>query len=578
MGEVQILHRIFTNAAEEGSWDEAKARIVPVEDDDVDQVLPRHVVEALDELLKKTSPASTGTGWVVCRFVGSSDQMYGCVIASHPDLVHAGGERDGLLNHARVVPVDGPSFDAAALIEKAEDFPISEVCAAEPGRRLRTYLDGVRGESPALILPSAMPELQALPTDVVTGVLLGCLSTHGRREHVPMMMPTADAATMARAWAALPVGLQRTSSWGFGVTASAPVDVVFSPSHGTPPAKAASENLVARVQEYMRLLVKAPTKVSDMIANAAIRDVNTFAAIIQSSALAPELFSIDVSGKGEMPKKPRGVNPEPRREREAERSEWQPLEADTRAEMNRQFEAMEKSLRLIMDERLAAFEARQRTQQLPARQSPGAAGSFWKRMWLPAAAALAVAAVLYGGWQFFQRGKSQPKSPAVVSPKERDDRQQNRQTAAAVPTTEVPRLSYAADAVRRAEGSGNWAEEWKTLLESEPAFAAEMIQDTADRTEMTSDMRRTMLDIADRVARRENLGPAGRQSLRAFLVDCIAAEIGLSSIEVDGNVADVKALLKRVKDRYRVKNPATDPAQMAMQSEIILRWMAERER
>lgn len=572
MGDVEILHRLFTNAAEEGSWERARARVVPLDDHDASSVLEPDVLEALDDLLKKTSSATTRTAWVVRRFAGRGAQTYACVIASYPDLVVAAEKRSGVLNHARLVPVDAPSFDAAALIETALEFPLGEVSAAAPDGRLRKYLEVLSGEAPVLVRPAAISELQALPTAALIDVLIGCLAGHARREGLRIAMRDAGPVTVARAWAALPSALQRTSSWGFEVSESCPVDVVFSPDDGAAATAAGSAALVDTVQQYVRLLREAPATIDAMIVNPDIADANKLAAAVRRSALAPQLSSIDASGKGEMSKKEKAAKPAPQREREGD--VWEPLDADVRAEMNRQYEAMNASLRIAVDERLAAFEARLASQSLV---GPSPARNARRGSRLAAYAGLAVLAIaIVGGLWYFTRPKPRPQQNVPV---------QNQQDAAsqtpepAPVTTSIPAaVTPVQEAVSRAEKSGKWADEWKAILESDSAFASSVINDLADRGAVPSAVREKLIRFATRIENKEDLRSDGRQSLRLLLVECIAEEVAPRDVTIDGNLADAARILDDLRNRYGVRSAEKDLTQMTLQSEIILRWMASQER
>ena len=66
MPEAEILHRLYTNAAEDGAADPARGGVVAVERD-AGPVVSKEVLGALDELLRKTSPSTTQPGWVVRR-------------------------------------------------------------------------------------------------------------------------------------------------------------------------------------------------------------------------------------------------------------------------------------------------------------------------------------------------------------------------------------------------------------------------------------------------------------------------------------------------------------------------------
>jgi hypothetical protein len=569
MGDVEILHRLFTNAAEDGAPEAAKARNIPLADRDAESFVTPDVLTALDDLLRKTNPSSQQDGWVVRRFGAADGRTYACVITSDPSLVDAGKDRVGFLNHARLVAVDGPSFDAAALIEIALDFPIDDVRREARGRRLQAYRDAIAGEpSSVLVRTVAVSELQNIATDVLEDVLVAWLSNLDRRRHERISTATLDPMLIAQAWAALPLATQRRSSWAIGVTESCPVDVIFSNVDGR--ADAGGEALVKCVRDYVRLLHAAPSAFESMLDNASIIDATTLASMVQRQALAPELSSI--SREGEMSNKDKAPKGAPRRDRDSAAPEWQPLDADLRKEMNRQLAAMETLLRASVEERIAfALKDLQRTQTTTSRAAPRVdLSGRW--MWIGAVVSL----LLLAGAAYWFIGRPllprEPRTAAAAAPVFTPDRPD--QGATNTQSDEPPPTS-AQRAAERAAVSGRWAEEWKALLETDPRFASDAIGKLARQTELSADADRVLNAFSDVVARNADLGTDGRDRLRVLLIECLGAnESDGTKIKVDGKLTDVAPLVGAVKKRYGVTNKSTDLTQKSLQSEIVLRWMA----
>jgi hypothetical protein len=538
MPDAAILHRLYTNAAEDGDPSPARGRVVEVEGD-ASRVLSKNVLAALDDLLAKTSPATTRTGWVVRRFV-DGPTTYGCVIASHGDLVKAGDERDGVLNHARLVAIDGPAFDASALVEAAHDFPEADVCAAPAGQRLRAYVDAVSSETSTLVRPVTVGELQDAP--LLQEMLLASVATL-QQTRIAVKIPNGTVETLAHAWAALPLALQVHNSWAVGVKNGCPVNVLVSTSDGQSPAQLGSKVLNDHVKQYVGLMRGAPDAVSAMLANPALGDANAFADAIRRSAVAPELRS--VAGKEEMSRK----RNEP----------WQPLDEDSRAEVNRQLKAAAEVMRRETDDRLRTFEEKIRSQS----QSRKVRNALLP-MWI--AIGVLTLAVAYLGYRSFavpvKAGR--PDAVAREAPREVDEDQPVREEP------EVPALSPARQAVARAEASNQWAEELKALLDNDSASVAAMIDDLA-----RSSSNAPLAKYGERVGRGEDLGVNGRDQLRALLVDALAAAFD-AKVKVDGKLADVN--VGALKQRYGVGGTNSDPASKALQSEVLLRWIAEHER
>jgi len=573
MGEAGILHCLYTNAASGSSWDSPGARHVPLQERDAIRFLPPEVTRALEDLLRKTVPAGRETGWVVCRFAADGEATYACVIASHPDLVTDSDGRNGFLNHARLVRVSEASFDATALLELAAEFPLADVCAASDAHRLTAYVNLVGVEPVVPVRPVSVSELQALPASDLTRSLLGFLASVGRKERLHIALPNAEPASLCSAWAALPLALQRTSSWAVAVTDSCPVDAIFSGSAGKSPESVASEAMVTWVQRYVRLLMDAPENFRALLNNPNLSAPQALEdAVRQINIGATTLSSAATPGKGEMANKQNTTKANARRDGE----EWQPVAPAAVDEMSRQLKAMEASLRQVIDERFAAWDASQRSQ--PRRQvafSEILAG-LWQRYWLHflatllAVAAVAVLAIMILG---------PPREPGETSqPGEIADTSQDTTPVPAQPeTASQPSMTSVQSAVANGEASGQWAEELKLLLASDPGSVVRAISDIEDRVTPPRDASAALSDFAVRLARKETLaaeGAKGREGLRNLLVDGIAADVAQGAgVKVDGKLADVAPLMDELKGRLRVTHTSKDVNARDLQSEIILRWM-----
>jgi hypothetical protein len=244
--------------------------------------------------------------------------------------------------------------------------------------------------------------------------------------------------------------------------------------------------------------------------------------------------------------------------------------------MNRQYEAMHASLQIIVDERLAAFEARLASQAVV---GPATARNAvrWPQIAAYAGLALLVAALAAGYWYFSRPLEPQQHQNDTVGDERQDGADQQAPPATATATAPVA-TGPVQLAVNRAEKSGKWADEWKAILDSDGPFASNLINDVADRGAVPSGVREKLMQFATRIEKKEDLRSEGRQSLRLLLVECIAAEVASQDVIIDGNVADAERLLDAIKDQYGVRSVDKDLTQMTLQSEIILRWMASHER
>lgn len=563
MGDVEILHRLYTNAAGGGPFPMPGAHAVPLEEHDAAGAVSPEILTALDELLRQTTPAGHQTAYVVCRFAG--EETYGCVLVSYPDVFVDANGRPGFLNHARLVRVTEPSFDAAALHEVVLTSPnIYEVRADE---RLKTYVDSI--EASVLVRPVTISELQQLPQPLLTEFLTACLVVLAGRTGVRFRLSDTDPATLARAWAALPMALQRRSSWAVGVESCA-VDAIFTRSEGQTPAGAATRSLIECVDGYVTLLHEAPQEAMAILRNPGVSTTVAFAEAVRRARVSAPLSEVPISGKGEMSNKNRGRDPKP--ETRSDREQWAPVDDETVAQMKRQHEALEASLRIYIDERLAAIENRLRVSAPPMPASGNPAGRL-RRAWILPAFLVALAVVAYGAFVLF------PRSQPVRQP---DRIEETRRAVPPVVETDQPAVDPPVTTVQRAvaaaEASGKWAEELKAFLETDTNTTVRAIDGAASGA--TGKAKADLTAFADRIAQGKQLGsegPQGREGLRALLMDCIAAEVvPEAAVKIDGNLDDVTAHLAAVKKRYTVTSTLKDATQRELQSEIILRWMAER--
>jgi hypothetical protein len=537
MAEAALLHRLYTNAAAGGQWQTTGARAIPLEERDAANFVSPDVLAGLDDLLRKTQPAGSETAWVVRRFAAADGDSYACVIASYPDLVRDTDGRAGFLNHARLVRVAEPSFDVAALVDAAESFPIQEICATPEDARLAAYVNLVSGEDRLIVRLVAVAELQQLSRAFLEDFLAACFSGFGRSERTRFALRNADVPSMSQcalAWAAVPVALQRGSSWAIGVDDSCNVDVIFA-SQGKQPARVASAALLQCVKRYVDLLDS--NELGAMLRNPKLTTIVALDEVVKRATVAAPL-----SQEREMQTK----------KSKSRGDEWNPLDADAVAELKRQYDAMEESLRSYVDQRLAAAERQ------ASRGSTNSLATFGA--WVPALAVLAILLIGYGAYSFMAPRK--PSTHAVPAV-------QRTTTEDFTPTTtEAPPVQIEQTAAQRAVAaaavSGKWADALRDYLASDAETAARAIMDAASTAPSS---RAALEDLASRVSKGTDLKPEGRERLRALLVDTIAAQND-NGVTVDGKLGDVD--MARLKQQYGVT--ATKP--IDVQSEIILRWMA----
>jgi hypothetical protein len=538
MPEATLLHRLYTNAAAGGQSQETGARAIPLEERDAANVVSADVLAGLDDLLRKTQPAGNETAWVVRRFAAPDGDSYACVIASYPDLVRDAKGRAGFLNHARLVRVAEPSFDVTAIVEMAESFPIQEICATPEADRLAAYVNLVSGEDRVAIRPVAVAELQQLPRAFLADFLAACFAGLGQSQRMRFALTAPTIENLALAWAAVPLALQRSSSWAIGTDDSCSVDAIFAPQ-GKPPAQVASAAMLQCVKRYVALLDSHDF--GAILGNASIKTVVALDEVVKRATVAAPLAQeMEMQTKKSKPR----------------RDEWEPLDADTIAELKRQHEAMEESLRHYVDQRLAALERQ------PSRGNTPSLATF--AAWIPSLALLAILLIGSGAYWFANLRK--PSTHSVAAEEQARTEEERPTFTPSTTETQPARIEQtsAQRAVAATETSGKWADALRDYLASDANTAARAI---ADLAATASSGRRTLDEFASRVAAGTDLKPEGRERLRALLVDAIAAQND-AGVTVDGKLADVD--MARLKKEYSAT--ATKP--IDAQSEIILRWMA----
>lgn len=530
MAEAEIFHRLHSHAA---GWQEVR-----FDERDAADVLPREALRELDALMTKATPSSDAPAWVVTRFAAGSD-TYACVIVSYRDLILDRGGRAGLLTHARLVRVASEEawLDAAALVALAEGFAAEDVRRTVAERRLQRYVDLTSAEDAIVLRPVTLADLD-LPRPFLRDALVGCLAALGRREETRIAVGPPQrslAGDLALACAALPVALQRTSTWAVGVESGCPVDAIFGTSAGKPATAVGSRTLVDFVTRYLTLLLDSAHDFSSVLRNP---DINTITRLNDAVQKAEPLAYV----RTEMPKK---KDPDEG--------------SDTNAELDRQYRAMEASLRTYIDQRFAAMEAR-----APQRESMTNA---WTppRVLAVVAMLIVTAGLTFALTRYFGDRNVPPPNDGTTIP-------YVEPATAPATTTEIVENDPAADehraalqkAIDAASADGKWAEGLKALLETNGAIVAGAMRKSAPPDVRISG---EMEDIAGKI---DTKTLPSRDRLRTLLVDVINAR------KVDGRLDDVE--LDRLKREYGVTGKARDAANIDLQSEIILRWLAKETR
>src|SRR6185436_11483659 len=154
--------------------------------------------------------------------------------------------------------------------------------------------------------------------------LIACLEGIGTRKGARFVIPHEDAiGSLATAWAAMPVGLQPASSFAFGVADGCPVDAIFS--HAGTSSAAAGGELARCVDRYLRLLLDTSQDSQWLLRNSEITSVTKLNEVVSR---AEPLHAGTTAMK--KPKK---------------RDDWTPPQNEAAPDVDRQYKAMEQSLR-----------------------------------------------------------------------------------------------------------------------------------------------------------------------------------------------------------------------------------------
>jgi hypothetical protein len=567
----EIYHCVFTHATD--GWSGSGGRFVAVERNAPE--LPTDAEIELKAFLGKLMPESAAPAWSMRRFAAGADR-YACVIASYNGFADA-GNRAGVLNHARVVRLERDSiwFDPFPLVALAEDFDIESVKQLDPLDRLQAYLDRIAEEDAVEVRALSRQELITLPRELLREVLTGTLAARAdNRGHRRVRAPRGRLAHIARAWAALPVGLQRQSTWAYGAQDGVPVQLIWTGDAERINVDSPSDAVIDCVANYMALLDSSydlRTLVNDEEINLA-----PFSSLVQVAAAT--VASLPETNA--MSKKAQKPESRPRPTAGFE------LEDDAAVELNRQYDRILAAVKEYVDQRLDAYDAggAGKPAVRPA-QSAAVAGVTWKQ-WLdrnaiPIITALIAGVLLTLGVLFWMGriggGTAVRHRPAAsvrtetreaaVIPESATETADERPVAS-------PQLRKLIEAAAR---TGKWKEAFLTFTESEPETVARMIDDTISAPTADANTRASLADLRDRVRGSGNkLDSSDREALRKYLLQYVVSREATADdgVVVDENVSDLTPpLMKAIKSQTNATSSSDKPEDFELQSEVILRWL-----
>jgi hypothetical protein len=548
----EIYHCVFTHAKEDGEG--SGGRFARVERE-ATEILPDAAVKELQALLRKLTPEGNKPAFAMRRFSGGREK-FACVAVSYDGFEDAAG-REGVLTHARVVQLEKDStwLDPYPLVALAEQLDIEAVKRRDAVDRLQAYLDAIADEDVVTVRALSRQELKTLPRellqDVVTGALAGIADSRGRRR---VHAPHGPVAQIARAWASLPVGLQRKGSWAYRANDGVPVQFLFTTDARDVNVDGPSLVVKECAARYTRLVYDSSYDLSQYVKNEEL-DLGGFSQDVQR--MAATVAATGATGSPPVEKK-----------MSAKKNQKSEPVDDLTAELNRQYDRMHDSLIEYIDLRLKAYEA--------GRPVKGAAHAPQWKTWLQrygiaigaVAGLLLAAAVVYAmGWiPARTRERVIPPAQAAVVNDEEPPAEPPVDTPA--PQSD-PRFRALVD---DASASGKWKEAFLTATEQQPDVIASMLTNASERVDAKT--RSAILDLRDRLTGKgKKLTSADRESLRRYLLQYVGA-VETGAVTIDNDLSDLTPVLVRSLKRTTNARSASDSAQdFDLQSEIILRWL-----
>ena len=531
---------------------------------DASEILPSEALAELKELLRKLMPEGDQPAWAMRRFSGGKDR-FACVAVSYGGFADA-DRRDGVLNHARVVKLEPESawVDPYPLVALAAEFEIKSVLRRDAVDRLQSYVDAV-AEEDVTVRALSRQELKSVPRellhDVILGTLTGIADARVRRR---VRMPQGPLPQIARAWAALPVGLQRRSSWAYGVADGVPVQIIWTADAAEVNVDGPSRAVKDCAAKYTEIVFDSNYDLSNYVKNEQIdlggfsQDVQRMAATVAATLPETKAMSTKKSQKGESRSGPRGET----------------LAEGDVAELNRQYERILDSLKEYVDLRLEAYETGRPAKALqPSKTRQGFMQQYG--IALGAIGGVLLTIVIFFAIRWFQERQSvRTNVPQVPQQESGVLPQSETETEAA----DVPQTNSKLRAlISSADASGQWKEAFLALTEQEPALVGGMIEDAILHPSSGSAADSTLANFRDRLlGNGKKLASADREALRKYLLQYIGAleASAADPVIIDEGLSDLSPVLMRsIKVRTKTRSASDKAEDFELQSEIILRWL-----
>ena len=562
MSEVQLYHRLYTHMPD--ATGAVGGRTYRLDEIDAETVLSAAQLTRLDALLGSISPPAKGRAWAICRFARERFD-YACLVVSRSARDAAG--RTGVLTHARLAEVDARTamLDLPALAELAQN--------ASEADALDAFANRLREIEPGLsVAPWSAVNLEQYDRNAISDIIAALLAGVPRPAQIRAPLPENGGdrlRLLANVWPMLPLVFQRAVSCSLDAPEGVRADVAFSGAQGKVPP---GTNEIAR--RYVHWLLDRPDEAPRLIESISGPGLTEFE---QQLNAAQDV----VSGESPMPKsKPKNRSGEPRaaepRATEPPRGSVDPRLTEF---LNEQIEASEASIYEWLQKALESHDITTQTPPSPFSRGGAARGA------LPSAAmaagVIALIALLGAGWVWKGAADTRRRIAAL----EQKVVELSQVTGVSPPVTEPTgtAIEPAQDLLRTPEsiaGQG-WPERFQWVVENRQREIAPLIVRIAQATpaDHFSDAKRSeMQRLLDVLGKESVLPPGGRRLLRGYIFELVAAErsTGGGKLVINGDPADVAgSVIARLKDELRVATPSNDPTDADLQSEVVLRWIAQ---
>ncbi|HVE70300.1 MAG TPA: hypothetical protein VNI54_02950 [Thermoanaerobaculia bacterium] len=550
-----LYHRIYTHMPDAAGV--PGGRVYRLGELDAEAVLSEAQRRRLDHLLESLVPPANGQVWAICRFAGAQHD-YSCLVVSR--TAHDAEGRTGVLTHARLAQVEagGAMLDLPALMEVAR--------TASDAGDLDAFARRLGETEPNIaVAPWSAVDVQTYDRDDASAVLSALLAGIPRPDdtfHASLPATDDRLHLLVNVWALLPIVFQRALSCALDAQAGARVTVAFA---------AADAKVPGAVRKLARRWVDWVYDRPD--------DARRLIETISGPGLTEFERELNAAQEPPMTKtKSRPAEPRPQQQQR----QGGPLDEKLVEFLNEQIETSQESIYEWLERELRRHDI---TAKAPRAFHRGAAARELPSSAVMAVGAIALVALVAAGWMWFRASRAERRIAAL----EQKVLALSEGTGVPLPATQpadtvTPASEDAArDPLREPEtiAGVNWPERFQWVVDNrQRELAPDIVRlaQTAPAARLPVAKQRELQRMVDVLQANGALTAADRRLLRAFLFELIAAE-GVAAnrtLAIDGAPADVPAsAVTRVKEELRIATQSSDPASADLQSEVVLRWLAQ---